>query len=181
MINLLPPSLKQKLALEHQKNVVMILGFTILVPLICLTLLLLSIKTYISAEVNSQKIASEQAQKISQTPEFVKFGETIKNGNALLLQLKSFYKRQIYISNALHLISGINRPENLYFTSLDLHQTQSLAFKVTIAGFSQSREDLLVFQKNIQQKKEIENLVFSPESWINPSRTPFYLTFEIKQ
>ncbi len=181
MINLLPPAVKQKLALEHQKNVVIILGLTILIPLICLVLLLLSIKTYISAEVNYQKNTLEQSQKISQDPEFTEFGETIKRGNASLIQLKNFYKKQIYISNALHLISGIDRPENLYFTSLNLHQIEPLAFKVTISGFSQSREDLLVFQKNIQQKKEIENVVFLPESWINPNHTPFYLTFEIEQ
>ena len=63
MINLLPPEEKEKLSSKRGEKLIAILVITVLVFLICLILILSSIKIYITAEANSQKIILEQAEK----------------------------------------------------------------------------------------------------------------------
>jgi len=179
MINLLPPEKKEALFLEKSRKLIIILGIAVLVPLICLTLFLLSIRFYILSELKSQQIILEQTKERYQTPDFLTFNEIIQRNNKILIQLQSFYKKETYFSKTLKTISDIDRPKNLYFTDLSLTKSENQNIKVTASGFSSSREDLLIFQKNIGNVREIENSYFSPESWINPENTKFYLTFEI--
>ncbi len=179
MINLLPPKEKEELLLEKKNKLIIILGITILIPLVCLILILSSIRFHILGEVNSQKIILEQAKKKYQTADFLTFKDIIQKDNKILVQLKSFYKKETYFSKVLKIISDIQRPKNLYLTDLALSRDKNQKVKVVASGFSESRENLLFFQKNIEKYKEIENPYFSPESWINPQNITFYLTFEI--
>ena len=55
MINLLPPEEKGKLFLKKSEKLIAVLEITILVSLVCLILILSSIKLYIVAEANYQK------------------------------------------------------------------------------------------------------------------------------
>src|SRR5258706_2737138 len=135
MINLLPPKKKEELLLEKTKKLVIILGITILIPLICFILFLLSIKFYLLAEVNSQQVMLEQTKEKYQTPDFLTFNDIIQKDNKILLQLESFYKKEIYISEVLKMISDVPRPKNLYFTDLSLDKDQHQKVKVTVSGF----------------------------------------------
>lgn len=181
MINLLPPQEKEKLLMEVNKRITIILGIIVLIPLVSLVMVLLSIKFYILGEINSNKLVLQQAQAQYQTSSFLEFKGIIQKSNTTLVNLRSFYKKEVYVSQILKIISGISRPEDLYVTTLLLDRTENQKIKATISGFSKSRDDLITFQKNIQQDKRIENIYFSPESWVEAQNVKFYLTFEISK
>jgi hypothetical protein len=179
MINLLPPEEKQKLLLENRGKLTTTLGIIVLVSLVCLTLILLSIEFYILAETNNQKNILEQAKKENQTPDFNNFSNIIKKYNGILVQLNSFYKGEIYFSQVLKIISGVQKPAGLYLTDFSLNRQKSGIVQVSVSGVSDTRDNLLVFQKNIEQDAEITNPYFLPESWISPKNVNFSLTLEI--
>ena len=180
MINLLPPEEKTKLLSEKKKKLVVILGITAIIPLLCFILILLSLRFYILAEVNAQKIVLEQAKKEYQTPDFLLFGDIIQKNNKVLSKIEPFYKKEVYFTDVLKMISGIARPQNLYLTNVLAARDEGQKIKITAFGFSQTRDDLLLFQKNMEENSRIHQISFSPESWVNPQNVRFNVTFEIK-
>ena len=56
MINLLPPSYKEELRREEQFRFVLILGMLTVIFFVCLSLALLSIRAYLSGEIEAQQI-----------------------------------------------------------------------------------------------------------------------------
>ena len=181
MINLLPPKEKEELALEQKKRLIIILGSALLIVLICLFFVLLSVRFYILGESISQKIVLENAQREYQTPDFINAEDIVKKYNKNLLLLKSFYEQQAGVAYALKNISKINRPSGLYFTNLLMDNKKNTPLiKVNISGFSQNRENLLSFKKNIESAGDIiKNPYFSPESWVKTENINFSLTLEI--
>lgn len=182
MINLLPSREKEVLYSEQIKNLVMVLGYILLVSFICLVLILLSIKFYILTAVDYQKFLFSQAEKEYQFSGLASFKDAILKYNIILPQVLSFYKKDLYFSDILNLISGIERSEGLYFTKISLDgQTSEDRVKVNISGVSNTRENLLLFQKEIQQESRLKNISFSPDSWINPKNANFNINFEFSQ
>ena len=179
MINLLPPEEKQKLLFEDRKKAAAILGITALAPLVCLILILLSVKLYLLGEIKYQEITLQQARQQYQTPDFLAFKSIIQDNNSLLSGLQSFYKKEAYLSETLHIIAGLSRPQNLRLTDISLSKNDQGKIKATMFGFSPTRDDLIAFQKNIEGQKTIENISFSPQSWVESQNVTFYLTFEI--
>lgn len=180
MINLLPTKEKEELALDRNKKLVIILGSALLIASICLILVLLSVKFYILGEAISQKFILEQAENKYQTPDFLIYKGLLESYNKNLVQLKSFYKDKTQFGAALKNILEVNRPENLYFTDLSLAKKENTnKIEVKLFGTSDTRDNLLLFKKNIEESKKIQNPNFSPESWISSKDINFYLTFEI--
>lgn len=181
MINLLPAEEKQKLISEKKEKLAIIWGIVVLVALICLTLILFSIKFYILAETDNQRFILGQTEKVLKTPDFINFTATIKKYNTTLAQIDSFYKKEIYFSQALKIITDVPSPEGLNLTGFSLNRDEKGNIQAEISGTSDTRDNLLAFRKNIEQDLEIKNPVFSPESWISPKNVDFSLTLEIDQ
>lgn len=181
MINLLPPAEKEKLFSEKKEKLTIILGIVISVALICLTLVLLAIKFYILTDTDYQKIILAQAQQQDRTPDFTSLNNTVKKYNTILAQLDSFYKREIYFNQAIQIITNVPSPKGLYLTNFLLSRDVKGVVQVSVSGVSDTRENLLVFQKNIAGTPKIKNPSFSPESWINPKNVNFSLTFSINE
>jgi len=181
MINLLPFEEKNKLLSEKRAKLAVILVFSVLVSLISMALILLSIKFYILAETDYQKKMLEQIRKENQTADFVTFSGIIKKYNAILSQIDSFYKKEIYFSQALNIIAGFQMPQDLSLTNFSLTRDDSGKISVNVSGKSLTRNSLLLFKKNIEQDPKIKNSYFSPESWVNPKNINFSLSFEIKK
>ena len=125
MINLLPPEEKIKLLSQKREKLVVILGITITIPLLCFILILLSIRFYILGEINSQKILLQQAEKEYQTPEFLVFKDIIQKNDKILDRIEPFYKKETYITQVLETISRIARPENLYLTNISVIEAKT--------------------------------------------------------
>jgi len=182
MINLLPPEEKQKLFLRKKEKLAAILGIVAVVFLICLILILSSIKFYVSAEVDYQKTALQQTKQENQTLDAVNLDNIIQKYNGVLTQLDSFYKKEIHFSRVLKNISDIPTPKDLRFTNFSLNRDPaSGTTHVMVAGVSGTRDELLFFKNNIGTDKQIINPYFSPESWISPKNANFSLTFEIHE
>jgi hypothetical protein len=181
MINLLPQKEKQNLILEKKEKLSVILGFMVLVSLFCLALVLLSVEFYVLSDTNYQKIILEEAQKKNQINRPASSKNIILKYNGILSQLDSFYKKEIYFNHVLDIISNIQKPQNLYLANYSLIRDENGKIKVDVSGVSNTRDDLLLFQKNIETDSEIENPYFSPESWISPKNANFTLSFEISQ
>lgn len=181
MINLLPLEEKQKLSLKNKEKLTVVLGIVVLVSLVCFALVLLSIKFYILAKTDYQKNILEQEEKKYQTPDFMGFSDNIQKYNATLTQLNSFYKKEIYFNQAFKIIIDIPSPKDLYLTSFSLNRNENGIVLANVSGVSNTRENLLIFRKNIEMVKEIINPYFSPGSWASPENVSFSLTFEINQ
>jgi len=181
MINLLPIEEKRKILLRKKEKLALILGIVVLVALVCLILILLSIKFYILTETDSQKNSLAQVEKLKVSSDLMNFSNIINGYNLTLNQLSFFYEKEIYFSDVLDTILSIQKPDNLYLTAFSLDRLSTGTAKVDITGISDSRDDLLIFKKNIEDNKDIKNPSFSSGSWISPKNVKFSLTFEISK
>jgi len=184
MINLLPEEEKQKLLFERKKRMATILGIVVLVAIICMTLILLSIKFYILAETDSQKGELKQAELEYKTTDFTNMNAIIKNYNSTLAQLDSFYKKEIYFNQVFKTVTGVPSPEGVRLLNFSLiRDEKSGLVRVNVSGISNTRDNLLIFKKSIEAGASgalnIKNPYFSPESWISPKNVNFSLTLEI--
>jgi cytoskeletal protein RodZ len=181
MINLLPEAERQKLLLAKKEKLAIIWGIVVLVFLVCMTLILLSIKFYILAETDYQKNILESSEKTDQTSNFTSLNSTVKKYNVTLSKLSSFYKKEIYFNQTLKIVEDVPSPEGLRLTNFSLTRNAAGNVQVSVTGVSVTRDDLITFKNNIELDKQIKNPVFSSESWINPKNANFSLTFEIDQ
>ncbi len=181
MINLLPTEEKQKLFLEKKRKLAVILGIIVLVVLICLILILLSIKFYLLAQTDAEKNKLKEIKIQNNSIDFDNYTSIIKKYNKILSELDYFYSKEIYFNGILSVILNVPKPENLIFTNFSLNRTDENKIDISISGTSETRDDLLIFKKNIEESKEIKNPVFSSASWINPKDVKFSLTFQIYQ
>ena len=78
MINLLPPKEKEQLLLDRNKKLVTILGCMTIIFLICLSLVLLLVKSYISEKVDSGKSILDATEKKYQTSDFLFYDNLVK-------------------------------------------------------------------------------------------------------
>lgn len=181
MINLLPLEEKQKLLLVKKERLAIIWGIVVSVFLVCLILILLSIKFYILTETDYQENILQQTEREDQTPDFINLNSVIQKYNVSLAQADSFYKKEIYFSQALQIITGVPSPKGLYLTNFSLSRNETGMVQVSVSGVSDTRDNLLIFQKNIEDNQDIKNPYFSPESWISPKNVNFSLTFYLSK
>ena len=185
MINLLPPKEKEELSLEGNKKLVIVLGNLVLISLVCLILILFSLKFYILKEISYQKIVLDNTEKKYQASNFLSFKEIIQKYNANLVKIDNFYKKEIKVSDILKTILEVPRPEGLYFENISVENnkngTENKKTKVTISGISKTRDNLLIFKENIENSKTIENVYFPPSNWVKNKDINFYLTLETKE
>ncbi len=179
MINLLPPKEKEELSLEKNKKLAIVLGNVILISLVCLTLVLFSLKFYMLGEVNDQKNILNSTEKKYLTPDIISTKSLIQNYNTVLTKIDSFYKKEIYFSDALKTISNIQKPKGVYITKLSIDKIKDVnKVKVSISGSSDTRDNLLIFKNNIERDEKITNVYLPTKSLVKPADVDFSLTFE---
>ena len=180
MINLLPPEEKEALRVERNKNLIIVLSYIVIISLICMALVLFSLRLYILEDVNYQKDALVNAEKEYKTSEFFALKENIIKYNKDLSSVNSFYQNSVYLSDMFKTILSVQKPSGLYFTNIDMKRSkESKKVSVIISGKSDNRDNLLVFKKNIESNEKIKNVNFPLNSWIKPIDITFNLTFEI--
>lgn len=179
--NLLPPKEKEILFKDQLKRLVIILGCETFIFLLCLFLVLSSIKFYILGETSSQKFFLNQAEAQNKSSDFSIFKRIISISNQDIFRTEFFRAKQAYFSSAMDILLGVERPQGLYFTNLFLDNVQDKKIKVVITGTSSTRDSMLVYKKNIELEKRIKSIFFSPESWISPKDVNFNISFEISE
>ncbi|MCX6723773.1 MAG: hypothetical protein NT155_01200 [Candidatus Staskawiczbacteria bacterium] len=180
MINLLPPEEKRILLEKRKEKLAAIWGIVFLVSLICLALILISTKYYILAETDDQKNILTQTKKESQSLGFEDLNSVVKKYNVTLNQLSSFYEKEIYLSEGLKVIESIPTPRGVYLTDFSFNKEDDGDIEVSASGTSDTRDNLIIFKKNIEDDKKIKEPVFPAADWINSKNISFSVTFEVR-
>ena len=174
MINLLPP--KEKKSLEQQKILrsFFILSALFLLSLICFSFILLSIKIYISKQVESQKLVlqEQQTEKKHEISKIQQLEKDIKSINKEISMLNSFYESQTHLIPILSKISQSIPIESNLFT-FSFAQDSS---KISLSGFCPSRELLFEFKKNLEANEDFSKITFPLANWVKPSDINFTAT-----
>jgi len=181
MINLLPLREKKEIEMEENWKIVLILGFSVLVFLFSLFLILFSIKIHISNKTAAQKILLEQKEAELKTPQMQRLEEKIKQSNLIFAELKSFYQQAPNLTEAIERISkALPQGVNLTNLSLTSQLPERQELECRLLGFSSSREVLVEFKENLEKDNNFKNVYFPPINWIKPIDIDFTATFQIK-
>jgi Tfp pilus assembly protein PilN len=173
MINLLPPQYKAEFKKEENWKLTLILSLLFIIFLICLTLILFSIKIFISGQLEAQKILLLQEEKKFEESQIQNLEEKIATSNQTILKLDSFYQGQISLAGILEKIFE-TLPSDVYLTTLDFNLSQFSLF-----GYSLTREILLEFKENLEKEELFEEIYFPPSNWVKPSDIDFSVNFKI--
>jgi len=173
MINLLPPQYKAELKEEENWKLTLILNLLFLIFLVCLALILFSIKISIAGQLEAQKILLLQEEKNFEESQIQSLEEKITASNQAISKLNSFYQRQISLAEILEKIFE-TLPSSIYLTTLDFNLDQFSLF-----GYSHTREILLEFKKNLEKEELFEEIYFPPSNWVKPADIDFSVNFKI--
>lgn len=178
MINLLPPKQKEELREEETLSLALILGIVILAFLVSFSLILFAIKTSFAAELREQKTYFEQKEKELENPAFQELEKKIKEYNLALSRLEDFYKSQPDLTLTLQKVFQFF-PKDIYLTGLNFNPKTS---QVSLSGFSLASENLVRLAKNLENTKEIKEVVLGPADWwLKPSNINFTVDFKIEK
>jgi hypothetical protein len=187
MINLLPPKEKEELLLQKYKRLVVVLGNMVLISVVCLTLILFALKFYVLSEISFQKLNLDLANQKYTTDGTMTFKEMIKKYNASLVKMDAFYKQTTYMSDILKNVLGVNRAPGIYFKDISINRLRkdstspgSDEVKISITGYSSTRESLILFKEALEKNDKIKNISFPPQNWVKDSDIDFEVKFEKK-
>jgi len=169
MINLLPPEEKKGLLAEETKRLTIILGLVVLFSLFCLIIILIFLKIYLFIQIDFQKSALELMKKQAQDSEAQVIREKIKDSNQKLAKINDFYEQKSNLEETLEKLTR-TIPEGIYLADFSYSKTSS---QIILAGFSPSRDLLVQFKKNLEQKEEFRKIYFPPSNWIEPVNINF--------
>ena len=171
-INLLPPEAKIELFQEEIKKLIIILGILGMLFFISLTLILFSVKTYISTKVTSYEALVELEEKQLETSTSKDLREKVTSMNKTLSKLNSFYNEQTNLIRVFETIADI-LPSKMYLVDFSYQEKTS---EIVLSGFAPYRESLLEFKKNIE--KEFPDSYFPPQNWIKSKDIDFQVKFK---
>ena len=182
MINLLPLEDKEKLLSERKKRITIILWLLFLFFLFCLALVLFSISIYLQSQTEYQKKVLIGGEKEFEQSEIQKLREKINSINSIVTKLIPFYLQKFYFSKILEKISEV-LPQEAYLTNLSttfsVSKEEKPKVKISLSGFIPTRESLLKFKKNLEEKSSFEKIYFPPSNWVKPTDINFFASFEI--
>jgi len=180
MINLLPQEEKKEIIQEENWKLIIILGTLVLIFFICLSLILFSIKTFVSGEVEAERILSRQKEKELENPQMQSLQQSLTTFNRTLFQLESFYGQQLNLSDILERISA-TVPSGIYLTDLSFSNNYQKKEKIcNLSGFSSTREKLLEFKDRLEKEGSFKEIYFPPSDWMKATNINFILSFKLK-
>ena len=177
MINLLPPQDKEELHKEELFRLALILGLLLVMFLICLSLALLSIRVYVSGEIQAQRILVEAQREQGGELRL----EHVRELNSDIAGISSFYASRVLLSDVIERISAVSTP-NVYITSFDytpISQRGGKNASIALKGFASQTEDLLALRTNLEQVGLFKNFYFPPSNWIRAADINFSFEFEL--
>ncbi|MCK4781782.1 PilN domain-containing protein [Candidatus Parcubacteria bacterium] len=186
MINLLPPEIKQEFSKKRIKKMIMIFGILILMFLICLILILVSIKLYTQGQMDYQKILYEAKERQFKDSRAQEIQKEITGYNEGILKLEFFYQKQADIIKIIEKIAQI-LPSGAYLNSFSYkkddnkdNEKESYGWQISISGYAPTRESLSEFRNNFKQENDFKDIVFPSSNWVKSIDINFSLSFKIK-
>lgn len=176
MINLIPPEEKKELAENKKQKLIIICGFLGFLFCLSLVLGLVSVKFYVAGQNLYQTVFYEAAQKEFSSHENQEIKKEIISFRRDIDRINAFYAADIDLTFLLEkFISALNPGVLLKSIS---YQSETASFNIT--GFSEKREDLLLFKNNIENDPAFKNIEFPPASWVKSENVDFSAIFKAK-
>ena len=148
--------------------------------MVTLSLILFSVRIYVSGQAESQRILLSLEQQKSKTLEAQNIEREINLINQNLSNLSSFYDRQPNLTELLGKISHIISAD-MYLNSMSLKPNggDGDRFQVLLTGYSPTREILLDFKKKLEVEPSFQGIYFPPSNWVKPVDINFSAIFEV--
>jgi len=190
MINLLPPIEKKNLLIEKKKRIAIILCFLISFFVICLILVLFTVKIYVKSQVKVQESLFLSARDKEKQEKINNYRNKIGLINSRIIEMESYYEDRVFLINLIEKIST-TFPEELYLKEISLISNVEEASKtkrggrfilVSLKGFAPTRESLSSFRDNLEKLGESESFVdisFPPANWLKKFNIDFSISFRV--
>jgi len=175
MINLLPPSEKNKRIQEKNLKLIWILGILITACLLSSGLILLSIKFYIANQAKIQEsMVGLEREKTSQVQELQK---KVNSVNKTLTDVDNFYQTQFNLSRLIERISGLFL-SGIYLDSFSYQKDDS---RITLSLYAPNIDKIDTFRERFRTQKDFEEVNFTVSEWLQVGDINFRVTFVIKK
>ena len=178
MINLLPDW--EKLQLKRNafyKKVLVILLFAIIAAAF-LDLSLFVLARHLKSKTEASHLIVVQKEEQFRETNFADFKKVAAQLNQYLSVVQKTWQNQTSPSQLFEKLSRLT-PAGLYFSSFAFDGAP--AFKISIMGGAQSREDLFAFKNTLEQESQFKAVYFLPYSWIQAKEPDFTLQFSLKE
>jgi Tfp pilus assembly protein PilN len=179
MINLLPPVEKQNLVVAKQQKIIVILGFLILIFLICLALVSFWVNFSLASQVAAQKIFLTNKQQSFEATDVKGWQEKVAKINQDLTRLDSFYQQKpsltVFLENLSNtLVEGIS----LDSISVNPIKKETNLFQIYLSGYASSVDAVINFDKNLKENKDISQISFPSDTWLGKQNFIFSVIFQ---
>lgn len=177
MINLLPPKAKQKLKLSILEREIIIVG-SLIISLVLSLMIFLGVIFLIlyrnQIQVQESNVLLGQAQELEEQVSALN-KELANFINQQLEYISQIQKSQISWSAILEKLAQIT-PSNTRLEFLEI-----LDNKVQINGFARSRDDVLSFQRILEQEKQFTEIESPLSNFVKQKDINFTFSFKLKQ
>ena len=179
MINLLPPLEKKRILWKKREKKILSVWILALLFLVFLGMGMFSINIYLAEKTSALKKEIRSKEGFLGQSQMAEVRQNISKTNKILNKLELFYREKIYFFDIFVDISQV-MPKEIYLSSLSaVPDREEGAVKVSLSGFSPTRDDLFVLKTNIESKTEFQNVSFPPSNWVKPADIDFFANFEI--
>jgi hypothetical protein len=179
MINLLPPKEKEIIKSEKIRKIIIILWVLFFSFLLCFSLVLYSVKTYLASQAVVQEQGLINIRGESEIKKVEDFNKEVESANKTMTELSSFFKNKIYFFELVENISS-TIPFGIYLSNLSANLSDSGEIKVSLVGFSPTRDLLLNFKENLEKESHLSDIFMPPSNWTKPLNINFSISFSIK-
>ena len=172
--NLLPPGEKKELEIMHLNQILVFLLIRIFFIMIIFIILLTSAYFSLFILLNMQEKLVQAEKDDSSFQKIVEIEEEINGTNKLLKKISGKQKELKPIAPLMKEISEIV-PERIYLTYFSYQKEDSL---ITINGRSETREDLLVMENDLNESEYFEDVDLPLSNLIRQTDLDFKITFK---
>ena len=169
--------------MEKVEKMAIIICFLAFFFLVCLILVLFTVRIYAKSQLESQKSFSLQGREDIEELSVKDYQEKIKLINSELVKLDNFYNNKFYFTPLIERIAAL-LPETVYLNDISLifmpgEEGNSDTIKVALAGFSPTRELLYELQNKLEAEKDFINPGFPSSNWLEDINIDFSVSFDL--
>jgi len=183
MINLLPSSEKKIILFEKKKKIVIILYFYLFLFIFLSGLFLICFDFYLRFQIKKETLLLEEKQKTSYQLKVKNLKKEIIEANKFLTWIENYYQEKIYPSQVFEKLSEI-LPKEIYLTSFSFNQLkeeEKEVLKISLSGYSPTRESLFELKKRLEGVEIFENVNFPVSAWVKAKDINFSVSFNLKK
>ncbi len=175
MINLLPPLEKKKRIQEKSLKLTWILGILVIASILCFSLILLSIKFYITNQLSAEEDLIESEKQSNVQVQTLR--ARTSSLNQTLSELNDFYQNQFAVSDFLERISVL-LPPSVYLESFSY---QAKSSQVIISGYAHSVDRAHEIRERFRGQEDFKEISLTLPDWLQPTGIDFRASFVLQK